>query len=127
MVYSSVSDFPAITYEQLKSLLMSYERHMDIVVHTGDCYYLEFKASGADAPRFFAAVQKKAGSTVLRLHWLIHNIGTMQLLSSQLLQLWDGNFSFIFNTLPQELIPELRQLLEYSLSQGYGRLAQHYA
>ncbi len=119
MRHPVVSDYSGITYESLKRLLMSYENSMDIVVHTGDCYYLEFKMIQDTGPRFFAAVQKKEEGAILRLHLLLYNTGITQMLSRKLLQSWDGNFSFVFEDMPGELLPELRQLLELSLKLGY--------
>lgn len=120
MGQSVVSDFSGIAYELLKRLLMSYENSMDIVVHTGDCYYLEFKIIQGNTPRFFAAVQKKEDGTVLRLHPLLYHTGITQMFSRKLLQAWDGKFSFFFEEVPGALLPELQQLLELSLKLGYG-------
>lgn len=119
MEQSSGSELPGITYELIRNLLAGYESHMNIVVHTADCYYLELPVAQARISRFFAAVQRKESCTVLKLNWLLCHNGTCSPLPDSLLKLWDGNFSFVFNTPPNDVLPQLRTLLEHALLRSY--------
>lgn len=107
-------------YEPIKRLLAAYEGRTQIVVNTCDCYYLEFRTT--EMPRFFAAVERRDCGAVLRLQGLLRNPGIIHMLSRQLLQYWDGQYSFVFPAAFPDVWPELNQLLELSLEQGYNRM-----
>ncbi len=119
MERNNANQFSGTTYELVKGLLVGYECQMKIVIHTADCYYLEYPCSQLNIPRFFAAVQRKETCTVLKLHWLLGQAGVALLLPDNLQRLWDGNFSFVFNTPPEDVLPDLRLLLEQALLHGY--------
>jgi hypothetical protein len=123
MEHNGTSKVPGTTYELVKSLLVCYERQLNIVVHTADCYCLEYPCGQLNIPRFFAAVQRKETHTVLKLHWLLGHTGAALLLPDNLQKLWDGNFSFVFDVPPNHVLPELQSLLERALLQGYRSLA----
>lgn len=107
-------------YEPIKRLLAAYEGRTQIVVNTCDCYYLEFRT--AEMPRFFAAVERRECGAVLRLQGLLRNPDIIHILSRQLLQYWDGQYSFVFPGALPDIWAELNKLLELSLEQGYNHI-----
>ncbi|WP_118973193.1 hypothetical protein [Taibaiella koreensis] len=113
---------PDAAYEPIRRLLANFESRTEMVVNTCDCCYLEFRSAGQ--PRFFAAVERRAEGTVLRMQGLLKNPGIVHILSPRLQQCWDGCYSFVFSFAAHDMLQELDKLLELSLEQGYNQLGR---